>query len=318
MIKEVVLFSKERAWGNSLDLNAARINFKPSDINSLKALLSKYTIDEIGKLNTPINRSQYPELERTIKEIRENFLNSSPGFVILTGLAESDIPTEKWGDVYRIITDFVGDIVPQDDNILEMKEVRDRGGNVDESRRRYSDGKQGGGLHTDGVERPMEMTPEYFGFVCIRTAKTGGKSQLISAYTLHNHLSQENPEALDILYQPFHFDLRGDNIGGKKTTQKPVFFQTSQGIGITYLRKYIDAGHEHAETPDLTTEQRAALDYLDNLLTNPEIIAEGYLKTGDVILVNNKTTIHGRTSFEDYEEPEKKRSLFRTWIKERD
>jgi len=44
---------------------------------------------------------------------------------------------------------------------------------------------------------------------CLRTAKTGGESQMMSAYSLHNRLIERNPDLLEILYQRFHFDRPG-------------------------------------------------------------------------------------------------------------
>jgi len=164
----------------------------------------------------------------------------------------------------------------------------------------------------------MEFTPDYFGFVCISQGKEGGKSQFISTYSIHNRIFERNPEVLETLYQPFHFDLRGDIIDGKKTAQKPVFFDTKHGTGITYLRKYINAGHAYEDVPDLTEKQKAALDAVDSALEDQSLIAEGYIQPGEVVFFNNMAMIHGRTAFEDHDDPSKKRVLFRTWIKSRD
>ena len=38
------------------------------------------------------------------------------------------------------------------------------------------------------------------------------------------------------------------------------------------------------------------------------------LKSGDMIFSNNNWLIHGRTSFEDFEDEGFKRTLFRAWI----
>ena len=37
-------------------------------------------------------------------------------------------------------------------------------------------------------------------------------------------------------------------------------------------------------------------------------------KVGDIQLLNNHTTLHARTDFEDFDEPERKRRLLRLWL----
>src|SRR5258708_6944877 len=48
--------------------------------------------------------------------------------------------------------------------------------------------------------------PEYVALLCVRPAKTGGVSQVISFYTLHNELLRAHQEVVPRLYQPFWFD----------------------------------------------------------------------------------------------------------------
>jgi redox-sensitive bicupin YhaK (pirin superfamily) len=39
-----------------------------------------------------------------------------------------------------------------------------------------------------------------------------------------------------------------------------------------------------------------------------------WLEPGDLQLMNNHTALHSRTQFEDWEEPERKRVLYRLWL----
>ena len=60
--------------------------------------------------------------------------------------------------------------------------------------------------------------------------------------------------------------------------------------------------------------QEQALDNLDKIIYDENNSAEYDLKKSDITFFNNRI-IHGRTSFEDYEENEKKRLMIRSWIK---
>ena len=39
--------------------------------------------------------------------------------------------------------------------------------------------------------------PDLVGLLCLHTAKSGGQSQLISGYALHNELRENHPDALE-------------------------------------------------------------------------------------------------------------------------
>ena len=42
------------------------------------------------------------------------------------------------------------------------------------------------------------------------------------------------------------------------------------------------------------------------------------LRPGDMQLLNNHVTLHNRTAYEDYPEPERRRDLIRLWLNARD
>jgi len=218
---------------------------------------------------------------------------------------------------FRLLSLLLGDLLPQDGTGLLLKEVKDRGTKVGEGvSSRFSDSRYGG-VHTDGAEVPFPL-PDYFGLLCVNRAKCGGSLQLLSAAAVYRSLEVGCPRSLAILCQPFHFDRRGDlGPNGEKTVVKPVFFISGTNVCATYLRQYINIGHSHPEVPDLTGEQVTALDTLDALLQDSRLKVEGYLNPGEAIFMNNLRLFHGRTMFEDYPEPEKKRLILRTWISAR-
>ena len=39
------------------------------------------------------------------------------------------------------------------------------------------------------------------------------------------------------------------------------------------------------------------------------------LEPGDMLFANNYSVMHSRTSFQDFDEPEKRRKLLRLWVK---
>ena len=179
---------------------------------------------------------------------------------------------------------------------------------------RYHQTKEGGSYHTDSPQ--WLNTPDYIALLCVRPAKIGGTSKFLSAYSIHNKLFQNNKTALKELYNDFHFDKRGEfKEDESPTVFKPIFEYENNQLSLRYLRDYIDKGHQIQNQP-LTKTQNDSLDQFDEITKDESITVNYDLQSGDMVFFNNHRVLHGRTSFEDYEEPELKRYLVRTWIKD--
>jgi alpha-ketoglutarate-dependent taurine dioxygenase len=249
--------------------------------------------------------STWPETEQTVEaEV------GSRGYAIVSGLTQGH-GAEK---AFATLSALFGELAPQDKKGTLVRHVRDRGTAIGEGKSaRYSDSRHGGSLHTDGAEAPMPV-PEWFALHCVRQAPVGGALQLIDIRAAEERLT-ERPEHLAVLRSPFHFDRRGDQEPGEPpTAEKPVLFSRGGQICITYLREYIERGHEHAEVPDLTTAQIDALDFLDSVLASPDLVTEDLMAVGDSLIIDNLRFLHGRTTFVDDPDPRRARLLLRTWI----
>ena len=87
-------------------------------------------------------------------------------------------------------------------------------------------------------------------------------------------------------------------------------------LKFRYLRDYINDGHKIQNTP-LSKEQKRALDIFDKIIHDENLAVSYNLKQNDMVFFNNNRVVHGRTSFEDAENIEKKRLMIRTWIKDK-
>jgi hypothetical protein len=74
------------------------------------------------------------------------------------------------------------------------------------------------------------------------------------------------------------------------------------------------AQRDFPELPRLSAQQVAALDLLDELMSDPHLCFSMWLERGDMQLLNSYVTLHSRTDFEDCEEPNLKRHLYRLWL----
>jgi TfdA family taurine catabolism dioxygenase TauD len=229
------------------------------------------------------------------------------GILVLTGLPSD--PDSGRRAVLRA-SRLLGEPMRQNREGALIREVRDRGKVIGEGARgRYSDSRFGGYLHTDGAEAPLPA-PDIFTLFCVRQASSGGALEFVHMRDLMRHL---DAEVLHVLRSPFHFDRRGDQYQGEPpTTEKPILFTQNSQPAITYLRSYVEQGHRHPSVPNLTVEQRAALDALDTVINSGELTKVGKQREGELALFDNLSLLHGRTEFRDT--PEYARLLFRTWV----
>ena len=74
------------------------------------------------------------------------------------------------------------------------------------------------------------------------------------------------------------------------------------------------AQRDFPEVPRLTAQQEEALDLLDSIMPTEEYCYSMELEVGDMQLLNSFVTLHSRTNFEDFDEPDRKRHLMRLWM----
>lgn len=151
--------------------------------------------------------------------------------------------------------------------------------------------------------------------MCVRPAKSGGLSSLVSSVTIYNEMRRRAPDLARVLFEPIETDRRGEF----RPDQKPYFripvFNWHQGLlSAIYQRQYIESSRRFAELPPLTAEQTAALDLFDSLANDPALCLHMEFKPGDIQLVHNHTLLHDRTAFTDWEEQTRKRHLLRLWL----
>lgn len=260
-------------------------------------------------LTTPDERNASADAARAeLAALVGVYLDDGAGVLVLTGL-----PADRDGGERAVLraTRLLGEPLPQNREGTLIREVRDRGMSIGQrGRTRYSDSRFGGDLHTDGAEAPLPA-PDVFTLFCVRQSVRGGALQCLHVREVERAL---DPDVLATLRAPFRFDRRGDQKPGQDpTTAKPVLFSQRGRPAITYLRSYIDHGHDHPGVPPLTTTQRAALDALDALISSSPAVMTGKLRQGELALFDNLSLLHGRTEFQD--EPDHTRLLLRTWVR---
>jgi alpha-ketoglutarate-dependent taurine dioxygenase len=188
-----------------------------------------------------------------------------------------------------------------------MFSVRDEGFQIGDARARGPNTRKRLSFHTDRCD--------VIAFLCLRQAAAGGENQLVSSVTLYNEMLQRRPDLLQILLQPFYYRRHNVDTGNQRPwCQQPIFSFHDGSFAASYLRVLIDRAYEMSELPDMTDEQREALDYLDQLAADPELHVTFRLERGDMLFLNNWVTFHRRSEFEDDPDPRLRRHLLRIWL----
>ncbi|MDE0537835.1 MAG: TauD/TfdA family dioxygenase [Rhodospirillales bacterium] len=161
-----------------------------------------------------------------------------------------------------------------------------------------------------------QLPTDIIGLFCMRGAKSGGASYLVSAPTVHNVLLNERPDLIGPLYEMFHVDWRGDHPdGGQPWYDMPMFSVADGKLSARFTnRAFIDSTVRYGDHLAPTDAQREALDVVQEIANRPELRLEMDFQEGDIQLINNLTVMHARQAYEDYDDPRLKRHLLRMWI----
>ena len=152
-------------------------------------------------------------------------------------------------------------------------------------------------------------------FLCIQPAKSGGENQIVQSENIEKIIRKERPDLHAVLCQKFPYKTHTvDGANPMPFCEQPIFSWRNGFFACSYLRVLIDRAHKDPDCPTLSKVQKDALDFLDSVCERKELQTRLTLRRGDILFLNNWTTLHRRTAFEDYEEPKQKRHLLRIWL----
>lgn len=298
------------AWSSS-ELHATNtwsFDLDEQDRAELDAALD--TMKHNGVSNTSLTSKDFPldRLLHKVDSIRHELENGT-GVVLLRGVPVQRYNESDCARIYYGIGMHLGDAMAQSPRGEVLGHVRDEGRDwkVDPTARAYQ---------TTGW-LPFHTDPgDVVGLLCLRTAKSGGLSSIASAAAIHDHLAKERSDLLEVLYQPFCYDSRGQEPAGAAPWQEmPVFEKCDHGITCFFVREYIESAQRFNDVPRLTGLQREAIETFEALSVDDRFRVDMAFQPGDVQLLNNHVVLHSRTGFEDHVEPDKKRHLLRLWLK---
>jgi len=247
-----------------------------------------------------------PTLGPKLHALRDEIIDGR-GFVLLRGLDIEGWPIERTARTWWGIGSWLGRAVSQNAMGHVLGHVRDLDYHTEDPNVRTYQTTERQFYHSDSCD--------IVGLMCLRPAKRGGLSSIVSSVTLYNEMARRRPELAAVLSEPVPFDRRGEVPDNEAPFFLNAVFNHHAGLVSSYVtRRYIESSQRHPDAPRLTPLHVDALDLLDELAEDPDLHLNMEFRPGDIQLLHNHTIFHDRTAFEDWPEPERKRHLLRLWL----
>jgi hypothetical protein len=263
-----------------------------------------------GKAFTAMTQADFPlpEISRAALARAIDTTQGRWGMCLVKGL-----PTDRWTEdearlAYWGMGLYMGTARTQNRASAFMADVRDEGG-------AYKT-KGGRGYNTNAALDFHCDSCDVVALLCRRTARSGGESKVVSSIALRDEVARRRPDLIPVLQGTWYHTYQNAQGPGKPPFYTlPLLGDDPEWFAMRANRKNVmGAQRDFPEVPRLTTQQVEALDLLDQLMADPRLCFSMWLERGDMQLLNSYVTLHSRTDFEDFEEPDLKRHLYRLWL----
>ncbi len=249
------------------------------------------------------------ECASVLEDVRGRVVHGA-GFVLLRGLPVQGRSHEVIRMMYWALGTRLGQGVTQNLQGDLVAEITDRGFDVNNLDVKPS--------QTNAEQRPHTDPADVVALLCINAAQSGGLSRIASTMAIYNAVLQAHPEYLDWLYRGFHHNLRGDASEaapfGCTPKPIPVYRYYKGALSCVFNASTIKEAQRRmgALVPDL---EMRAIDYMVDVARSDEYRLDMAFEPGDLQVLNNFTVMHWRTAFTDWPQSERKRLLYRLWLK---
>lgn len=282
-----------------------QFRFTPAEIDQLLAASRQIEIDEGATAAVP-DSVPLPQLVSKLQQI-QTLLESGAGAVRLRGFPTEGVRLDCAQSAFWAVCRHIGTPVSQSAEGEHIFSVRDAGLGNDDARARGPNTRKSLSFHTDRCD--------VIAFLCYRQAQSGGENQLVSSVAIFNHLLARRPDLVEVLMQPFWYQRHNVDAGNAMAYCEQPIFSIHQGyFAASLMRVLIERAYASPDTPEMSPLQREALDAVQEIAESPQFHVTFRQEPGEMLFLNNFVTLHRRTAFTDYSEPERKRHLLRIWL----
>ncbi len=264
-------------------------------------------VEARGMALKDITRADFPlptlggQLADISKEVMEG-----RGFALIRGLptegrSRLQVAAAFWG-----IGTYIGTAKSQNTKGHLLGHVKDIGGSYKTGRGYMS--RDALVFHTDRAD--------ILSLCCLQTAKSGGEHCIASSVTVYNEMLKRRPDLAKELTWRFYRVRKGEIPPAQPQrdwVREPIFsvedgYLTTRGPSAPVFKAQ--------SLPDVPKLTQAHKDAIDMFLETAREVSMGIdFERGDISFVMNHVTLHARTEYEDWDDPERKRHLLRLWLR---
>ncbi|MFD7406474.1 TauD/TfdA family dioxygenase [Streptomyces sp. NPDC059866] len=245
------------------------------------------------------------ELKRAARTLSEG-----RGFLLIKGIPADLLGEAEASAVLRGIGQYLGRPVPQTADGRTLCHIRDAGPTQDDPAPPACLTRAALPFHT--------AESDLLGLLCLRPARSGGRTLLASAAAVHNAVVEFRPDLVARLYRTHLFDRQEERASGEGAgLASPLVTRHGDRPSMRYDRARLSSGARTARG-DGQDGARAAdkelYDFIETTAASPAVRLELDLQPGDLLLLDNHVVLHARSAYEDFDAAEQKRHLLRLWL----
>ncbi|MFB7256205.1 TauD/TfdA family dioxygenase [Streptomyces nojiriensis] len=248
-------------------------------------------------LRTAVAHFLLPTLAGELEGAAEE-LASGRRWVLVKGVPVGELGEADAGAVLRAIGQYLGRPLPQGADGHALRRIGDTGGTA------------AGSAHSDCRTRaraPFHTEEsDLLGLLCLRPARSGAVTSLVSSAAVHNALADLRPDLVERLYRTHFFDRRDRHAPGERPyLAAPIATRYGAALSMRYDRCRLEAARSLAGVPRPEPADTELYDLVDRLAGSPRLRLDLHLEAGDLLLLDNHAVMHARPEFEHFDEPER-------------
>ena len=302
------------AWrGRDLAADDYRVTLSPAcldEIHRTAAAIQNYPLPTIL-----LTTDEYPMplCRAAMAEVRRR-LDGRPRFALVDRLPVEEMSVEEAKAVYWLLASLVARPVAQSLSGIMIYDVEDTGQKATPGSGIRPD-KTNIELHFHNDNNYNRTPPDYVGLLCLRPARQGGISRVVSFATIHNEILRRRPNLLARFYRPYWFDRQREYRPGEPVVFAAPIFEYDGTLKARLSLHQIPGGYALAgETMD--EETAASLALLREIFAEDDLAVTFDFAPGRMQFVHNRAIGHARTAFAPEPDPECRRHLVRLWLRD--
>ena len=280
--------------------------FEDADIQELDAALRQFQASGRPLIELTPQTFPLPGLGERFRAARDDLLHGR-GFTLFRGLPVEQYDIAETAAIYFGIGAYLGKPVSQNAKGHLLGHVIDMGRSTNDMTARTYQTNERQYYHADSCD--------IVGLLCLRKARQGGASTIVSSVQLYNEVLVREPELLPELFAPVCVDRRGEiPSGAKPWYEVPVFNWVGDKLTTYFIRRYIESAQRFDAVPALSEKRVAAYDLFEAIADEPGVHLSMAFEPGDIQFLHNHQILHDRTAFQDFDDPAARRHLLRLWL----